>query len=182
MSVETRDGLGLRVAGPPPLPPQPIAYRTDVEQSLGWAEFVKVVGAVGSVAAAGSLGQLFLTFLPAVGLRPLWPVTVRQFMPMGFAVVPAALLLVGSIGCLSLRPIGRAVMIAYSIAALLMSLLTVGYVAMRSLTGIGPALGSRQGLGYMLYSVLGVVPAAALPVILLALMTRPQVKRVFGAG
>src|SRR6476659_6600712 len=136
MSVETRDGLGLRVAGPPPLPPQPIAYRTDVEQSLGWAEFVKVVAAV------GSLGQLFLTFLPAVGLRPLWPVTVRQFMPMGFAVVPAALLLVGSIGCLSLRPFGRAVVDALSIAALLMSLLTVGYVAMRSLTGIGPALGS----------------------------------------
>jgi hypothetical protein len=118
--------------------------------------------------------------MPTLGMRPLWSVNVRQILPTGLNVVPSTLLLVGGIGCLSLRAFGRPVMIAYAVAAMLMVLLGTGFLLMRVVTGeIMGSLGSRERLGYLLYFGLGMVPGAAMPVIVPALMTRPQVKHVF---
>src|SRR3954471_4712910 len=91
-------------AAPPPLPTQSIAYLNDAGESRDWAQLVRIVGVVAVVTGAASLGQFLMTLMASLGIRAPWAVNIRPLVPTGFGAVPAALLLAGGIGCVSLRP------------------------------------------------------------------------------
>ena len=164
----------------PAVPVQPIAYHDDAEALRPWVAFVRGVAAVGLAVASASAGQFIIGMMPTIGFAPILPFTVRPFVPTLLTIVPNVLLLVGSVGCLTLRPYGRRFMIAYGIVALLMVLVSIGSVVVIAATGqLGITRGSRQAVGYALYFGLQFVQSAALPAVILTLMRRPTVRRVF---
>ena len=171
--------------GAPAIPPPPaapaIAYHDDAEGLRPWVRFVRAVAAVGLVVAAASLGQVVVRILPVLGFS-FYPTGSPLVATLLMAVVPV-LLLLGSIGCLTLRPYGRRFMIAYAIAHGVLALVQIGYtVYIASNGGLGLASRSREALGYVFYFSLSGIQQFALPAVVLILMLQPTVKRAFRRG
>lgn len=161
------------------VPVRSIAYHDDADVLRPWVDFVRLVAAVGLVAGSASAGRFLIATLPAFGFPALLPFNLGSFVQMALQLAPDALLLVGSIGCLTLRPYGRGFMFAYGVAALLMALVQLGFVIVIGSTRQLGINGSRQALGYVLYFGLHAIQAAALPAVILLLMRRPAVRRIF---
>ena len=170
------------LAPPPPLPAAhfapPIGYLDETMSVRPWATLVRGVGTVGLVASSLTLLQFALIILPMVGIRilavgvtPLWP---RLISPASSSV----LLLIGSAGCVGLRPWGRGVMIAYSVVAALASLASLAL----TLIPLGRGTTSPMLGGFGVYLALGMGAQLAFPAATLVLMLHPSVRRVFQSG
>ena len=172
---------------PPPLPPRgfpagarPIAYHDEAEDLRPWAKLLRTVAAVGVVVASASLAQKLITLLSMLGFGSVLPPGFRSRFPFLVMAVAPTVLLLGSIGCLALRPYGRKVMIAYVAVEVTMVLVQTGFTVYAATTGgLSFAGNFRQAAGFTLHYGLGMVYGLALPLVILALMLQPPVRRVF---
>jgi hypothetical protein len=163
---------------PPPLPAQPIPYLADGDAALPWMRFVRIVAAIGVVASSANLAQVMLTAMPLVGLSSIMPVGIRFTLPRLLAVIPAVLLLAGSVACLSRRPVGLRLMVIYAAVALAWAALNTTFAAV-DILGRGLVLGRVGSAGYVLYLLLNAATSVAFPLTVLALMRQPPVRRIF---
>ena len=170
--------MSLGPENPPPLPAQPIPYLADGDAALPWMRFVRVVAAIGLVASSATLAQVMLTAMPLVGLPSVVPVAIRYTVWRLLALIPAVLLLAGSVACLSRRPAGRGLMMIYAAAALAWIAFNTAFTAVDML-GRGLSLGRVGSAGYVLYMLLNGATSVAFPLTVLALMRQPPVSRIF---
>jgi hypothetical protein len=145
-----------------------------------WVRLVRAIAVVGVVVASASITEFVLGSLARLGISSPLPFGRAPTVRWMLAPVPAVLLFAGSIGCLSLRPLGRRLMIWYAVAAL-------GVIALwftfNMATVFTNTSNLRRGLdrmvAYALSLGLSSVPGAAFPCVVLAVMVQTPVRRLF---
>lgn len=163
---------------PPALPPQPVVaidYDRESAATQAWAPLVKWLGFVAVFVSTASLASTLVEMLPAVTRSTF---SFRSGPPPYGLIrwIPMALLLAGGIGCLTRWRAAPAILTTYVYAGMAVQVVFYFLIYGPRVWSPGPS-GNLRGI--IPFLVLGLVQSLGLPLLVLAVVRQPPVRRLF---
>lgn len=162
-----------------PVAAETIAYREELDDTRTFIVLVRLIGVMAVVLGAAGCGQAVVVALSLLGIPGVAPAFANRGPVQLLHFLPPALLLVGGVACLWLRPMARRLMITYAVLSIASLLFELGFAVVMGIQS-SSSLGGMQGsMSFILYHALGMLARLAFPCLVLALMFHRPVRRLF---